>query len=236
MTTTLEHPAHLDGNPTIGEIAVRLPGATAVFRRLKLDFCCGGNVPLAQAAQDKGIDLQALLAELSTLTPATADESLIREPGALIEHILARYHQVHRAQLPELIRMAHRVEAVHRSHPAVPAGLGDALERMEAELIEHMEKEEQVLFPMLTQGRHPMAKHPIAMMRHEHTEHGKVLDNLDRLTHDMQPPSDACNTWRALYVGLAQLKDDLIAHIHLENNVLFPQFESTGCGSGCGCA
>src|SRR3989344_3369539 len=44
-------------------------------------------------------------------------------PSALIDHILARYHEVHRQQLPELIRMARRVEAVHRDNPHVPAGL-----------------------------------------------------------------------------------------------------------------
>ncbi|MCU0956765.1 MAG: DUF542 domain-containing protein, partial [Hydrogenophaga sp.] len=35
-------PARAD--QAIGQIAVELPGATAVFRRLKLDFCCGGQV------------------------------------------------------------------------------------------------------------------------------------------------------------------------------------------------
>ena len=38
----------------------------------------------------------------------------------------------------------------------------------------------------------------------------------------MPRPQGACNTWRALYAGIAQLNDDLINHIHLENNVLFP--------------
>lgn len=66
----------------------------------------------------------------------------------MIDHILSRYHEVHRAQLPELIRMARRVEAVHRDHPAVPVGLAAFLENMKQELAEHMFKEEEVLFPM----------------------------------------------------------------------------------------
>ncbi len=45
------------------------------------------------------------------------------------------------------------------------------------------------------------------------------------LTHDATPPQGACNTWRALYAGINQFSDDLIAHIHLENNQLFPQYE-----------
>ena len=63
---------------------------------------------------------------------------------------------------------------------------------------------------------------------------------LNALTNNANPPAGACNTWRALYAGIAQLNDDLINHIHLENNVLFPQFEAAvaeqGSGSGCGCA
>jgi regulator of cell morphogenesis and NO signaling len=227
----------LNAEQALGQIAVELPGATAVFRRLKLDFCCGGQVSLRQAAAEKGLDLNAVLAELAQLQRPTEVAS-VSEPGELIDHILSRYHEVHRAQLPELIRMAHRVEAVHCGHPQVPAGLGDFLEHMEQELLSHMMKEEQVLFPMLKAGGNAFVVQPISMMRHEHVDHGESLDKLNALTNDATPPAEACNTWRALYAGIAQLNDDLINHIHLENNVLFPQFEaSQGCGSGgCGCA
>ncbi len=233
-------PDTLNAEQAIGQIAVQLPGATAVFRRLKLDFCCGGQVSLRQAAHDKGLDLQAVLDELATLQRSDT-APLGGEPGALIDHILARYHEVHRAQLPELIRMARRVEAVHSEHPDVPRGLADFLEQMEQELLSHMMKEEQILFPMLRAGGNAFVVQPIGMMRHEHTDHGEALERLAALTHDATPPAEACNTWRALYAGIAQLNEDLIHHIHLENNVLFPQFETPqpaqGCGAGgCGCA
>lgn len=228
---------------TLGHIAVQLPGATAVFRRLKLDFCCGGQVPLANAAVEKGLDLSAVLAELSALQRPTTELPAETEPGALIDHLIARYHEVHRAQFPELIRMAHRVEAVHRGNPAVPAGLGDHLEHMQQELTLHMHKEEAVLFPMLKSGGNPFVGQPIGMMRAEHVDHGAALERLNALTNDATPPQGACNTWRALYAGVAQLSDDLAHHIHLENNVLFAQFDAPvaaapgGCSSsGCSCS
>ncbi|GAB1382295.1 MAG: iron-sulfur cluster repair protein YtfE [Rubrivivax sp.] len=237
-TTEAARPA-LSAEQAIGQIAVELPGATAVFRRLKLDFCCGGQLSLRQASADKGLDLQAVMDELSTLQrPSQLPDA--GTPGELIDHILTRFHDVHRQQLPELIRMAHRVEAVHRGNPDVPAGLGDALEAMQQELLTHMHKEEAILFPMLRQGGNSFVSQPIGVMRHEHNDHGAALEHLASLTHDMTPPMGACNTWRALYAGLAQLRDDLIQHIHLENNVLFPPFEAAtagGCGSsGCGCS
>jgi regulator of cell morphogenesis and NO signaling len=53
----------LSEQQSIGQIAVQLPGATAIFRRLKLDFCCGGQTRLAVAAAEKGLDIQAVMAE-----------------------------------------------------------------------------------------------------------------------------------------------------------------------------
>ena len=145
-------------------------------------------------------------------------------------------------QLRELVRMARRVEAEHRDNPDVPTGLAGLLEEMEQELLGHMHKEEAILFPLLKSGGSPFVDQPLGVMRAEHTSHGLALDQIHALTHDMQPPEGACNTWRALYAGISQFTDDLIQHIHLENKVLFPAFEAardSGCGSaqggGCGC-
>jgi regulator of cell morphogenesis and NO signaling len=220
-TATTERPIE---HQAIGQIAVDLPGATAIFRRLKLDFCCGGQVSLSEACERKGLDTARVVTELAGLhRDDTAPET--PDARALIDHILTRYHAVHREQLPELVRMARRVEAVHREHPGVPHGLADHLANMEVELLEHMEKEEQVLFPAIEDGR-PGLHDPIDVMRDEHTGHGKHLERLAALTHDHTPPQGACNTWRALYAGTAQLTNDLISHIHLENNVLFARADA----------
>ena len=239
-TPVIEVPSALADQP-IGQIAVALPGATAIFRRLKLDFCCGGQISLRQAALDKQINLSTLVQELAALDRSDDAPPAGTSPE-LIDHILERYHAVHREQLPELIRMARRVEAVHRDHPAVPTGLADLLEQAQVELLDHMEKEEQIIFPNLRAGGTAMIAYPIGVMRQEHTSHGEMLEHLMGMTQDATPPDGACNTWRALYAGIAQLHDDLINHIHLENNVLFPAFEaaaapSQGCdSSACACS
>ncbi len=209
---------------SLGEIAASLPGATAVFRRHKLDFCCGGSESLDQAARNKGVDPAVIEAELACLDP---QESAVPDSvDDIIDYILERYHQVHRRELPELRSLAARVEKVHAGHRAVPKGLSQLLAHMQAQLESHMEKEEQVLFPMLRAGGNPMVVHPIAMMRHEHDEHGEALDMLASLTGDLTLPDDACNTWRALYAGLGKLAEDLTEHMHIENNILFPRFEA----------
>jgi regulator of cell morphogenesis and NO signaling len=207
---------------SLADIAATLPGATAVFRRHKLDFCCGGEATLAAAATARGLPVDQITDALAGLAPG--GDLPPREPAALIVHIVQRYHDTHRLELPELIRLARRVEAVHRGHPDAPQGLGATLEDLRAELDSHMQKEEQILFPLMQKGGHPMIGHPIARMRVEHEEHGERLRRLEAITHDGVLPADACPTWAALYAGVRKLIDDLHDHVHLENNVLFPQF------------
>jgi regulator of cell morphogenesis and NO signaling len=206
----------------IGEIAATLPGATAVFRRYRLDFCCGRSAPLAEAAAKRNIPLAEVEASLTLLTPGVID--VPEETSALIDHIVTRFHDSHRRELPELILLATRVERVHAESPEVPAGLADLLAEMEQELSDHMAKEEQVLFPMMRRGRSPMIAMPISVMRSEHDGHAGHLRALDALTHGHVPPADACGSWRALYAGTRKLAEDLVEHMHIENNILFPRF------------
>ena len=219
----------------VKDIALERPGATAVFRRNRIDFCCNGERSLADAAARRGLDPSALLAELVALAPQPA-RALPDDADGLIAHILTRFHETHRRELPELIRLARRVEAVHRDHDHCPKGLANFLEETAAELEDHMMKEEMVLFPMLRAGRGSMAGMPIMRMRMEHNEHGDRLEQLVALTGEFSSPEGACTTWRALYAGCAKLDGDLREHIHLENNKLFPMFESGQSATGCCCA
>lgn len=207
----------------LGQLARRIPGATGIFHAYQLDFCCAGNRSLAEAARDKGLDPVAIAAQLDALQqqPASGTDWDQADLPRLVDHILARFHTRHREQLPELIRLALRVEQVHAAHPGCPSGLADHLRDMQQELESHMQKEEQVLFPVLVMGQGARAGAPITVMRMEHEQHGQALEQLAALTDGLMLPPGACTTWRALYLGLRTLREDLMEHIHLENNILF---------------
>jgi len=211
---------------TVGDIAATLPGATAVFRKFKIDFCCGGDLTLDSAAHRRGVDpteLEQALAALGTRDGAgTAATAMSNE--VLIDHIQACYHEAHRHALPELMALSRKVEAVHREHPKVPAGLSEALRLLRSGLEPHMAKEEAILFPAMLQWTEGKYDIPISELRHEHDDQGTTLRLLETLTDNFTLPEGACRSWQALYVGVAQLAEDLVEHIHLENNVLFPRF------------
>lgn len=213
---------------SLGQLARRIPGATRLFDQHHLDFCCAGNRTLRTAAQEAGIAAEPIADALHTLQLRTDDNAMKDWSTAtdteLVDHILRRYHAVHREQLPELIRLAQRVEQVHGDRQDCPHGLTNHLQRMAQELESHMHKEEAVLFPLIARGQGLLAGMPIDVMRMEHDSHGTELRRLEDLTNHITPPRDACTTWRALYLSLRTFREDLMAHIHTENNILFERF------------
>jgi regulator of cell morphogenesis and NO signaling len=207
---------------TLAELAVTHPGAARIFHRHRLDFCCGGRRSLADACQERALDPERVLADI---TAEAAPPDAVRWDEAplpdLVTFIVDTYHARLRATLPDLVRMARRVEQRHGDKASCPTGLAAHLEGMHASVLDHLRKEEQILFPLIVAGQGRGAAVPVHVMELEHEHHREDLLALRRLTADLTPPVEACTTWRALYVGLQALEQELMEHIHLENNVLF---------------
>jgi len=217
----------IDATTRIGEIATEYPLATRVFHRHGIDFCCGGGKPLADACAARGLDTDDVIAELQSEleTHKGAETRWDQQPlEDLIRHILVTYHEPLREELPRLAAMARKVKETHADKaPDTLPQLLNVFLGLQAELESHMAKEEQILFPMILGGQGFMAGGPISVMEHEHESAGEALARLRELTGDYTVPAEACNTWRALWHGLAALEEALHEHIHLENNILFPR-------------
>jgi regulator of cell morphogenesis and NO signaling len=212
-------------NLTLADLAVTRPGATRVFLKHKLDFCCGGRRLLDDVCAEKGIDPSALLAEINNEDARLGDLSqwTNRPLAELIDFIEGGYHERHRADLPELIAMATKVEKVHAEKPTCPHNLAAHLRSVHTAILDHLAKEEQILFPMIRSGYLGQVDAPIRVMEQEHEDHGRNLAYVRSLAHDFIAPPESCNTWKALYLRLNRFSDELMEHIHLENNVLFPR-------------
>jgi regulator of cell morphogenesis and NO signaling len=210
---------------TLADLAITRPGATRVFLKHNLDFCCRGGRLLDDACAEKHLDANNILAEILREDSTAGDLSVWAERplSELLDFIEGHYHQRHRADLPELIAMAAKVEKVHADKPTCPRDLEAHLRAVHAAVLDHLGKEEQVLFPMIRSGYGVHADAPIRVMEQEHEDHGRNLARLRELAHDFVAPPEACATWKALYLRLHRLADELMEHIHLENNVLFPR-------------
>jgi regulator of cell morphogenesis and NO signaling len=225
-------------NKTVGDLAAENPGATRVFEKLGIDYCCGGGKTLDEACRAAGLALdETALALAAEAVPAPGGRDWRSEPLAdLIAHIRNTHHQYTRKEIDRLPALFDKVCAAHGvNHPE--------LERMRAtfgelaqELSVHMMKEEMVLFPYIARMEEAVleqspvlpppfgtVRNPVGMMLHEHDGAGRALQQLREASGGYTVPPDACASYRALYQALAEFEADLHQHIHLENNILFPR-------------
>jgi regulator of cell morphogenesis and NO signaling len=223
---------------TLRSIALEKPATIRVFEHFHLDYCCGGNRPLAEACAEKGIameDVVAALAEAAKSAPAEENFSQAT-PTALIRHIVETHHAYVRSELPRLQAMAERVAAKHGPTHPESTSVQRNLAQLADELILHLNKEERILFPYIedlershNQDAAPSSacfgsvENPIQAMIHEHESAATLLGEMRAATHGFVPWPEACPTTVGLYYGLDAFERDLHRHVHLENNLLFPR-------------
>jgi regulator of cell morphogenesis and NO signaling len=224
-TITLDH--------TLGELVAELPARARVFERHGLDYCCHGQRSLADAAAAADLDANALAVELASVVDTSGAEVDALEPGALVEHILRTHHAYLHEELPALRALADKVNSVHSCRHPELTEVARLVHALADDLGPHMAKEEQVLFPAITRqstqaggAGMPLAP-PIAVMMAEHTTVGALLEALRSTAHGYKVPADGCASYHGLYARLADLEADTFRHVHLENNVLFPQVLNT---------
>ena len=148
------------------------------------------------------------------------------EVGALIDLVLTRFHAAHRRVVPELSRAAERLEATHADDPSWPRGLAALIERINGRLAAHMAKEEIVVFPRMRRGGGAPLDRPLAVLHAEHEDLERDMATLEEMSNAFTAPPSASAEWRELYAGLAKFAGDLAEHTRLEDEVLFPGFET----------
>ncbi|MGC8551154.1 MAG: iron-sulfur cluster repair di-iron protein [Acidobacteriaceae bacterium] len=220
----------------VREIVVEHPETIPVLEQLGIDYCCGGQHTLAEACVNRGLSPATVLEELDRRPQDTdaADnpwsEAKLKD---LIDYIVEKHHAFARNQL-ELIRdLAAKVERRHGSnHPEI-FEVSEAFAAISTELSHHFYCEESILFPHIAnlETGQPAdvpsipasVQQPVSRMMMDHEHAGNEFRLLREITHDFQPPVDACTTYKALYRAMEDLERDLHRHIHLENNILFPR-------------
>lgn len=144
----------------------------------------------------------------------------------LLRHIRDNILHAHRRQLPRLVSLARKVETRHADDIAAPHGLTAALEAISQALDAHIDHEEAVVFPALKRGHAGRVQDALAGLRDDHADHEAALNRIAAMTHGFRLPRSACPFWRQLYAGLGRLAEDLDEHRYLENELLFPRFET----------
>jgi regulator of cell morphogenesis and NO signaling len=230
----------LETTKTVKEYALEMPGATRIFEKLGIDYCCGGGKSLADACVTAGVAVDEVLGSLEQI--GNSDETSASEGwqtaslAELITHIVEKHHAFTRQELARLEALLIKVCGVHgQNHPELFC-IQKQFQELNRDLEPHMLKEEQVLFPYIIQMEEAAknnrtlpvppfgtVRNPVRVMMAEHDAAGDILREMREVSSDYTVPEDACISYQTLYGALAALEADLHQHIHLENNLLFPR-------------
>jgi regulator of cell morphogenesis and NO signaling len=228
----------------VREILMEVAGATEAFERHHVDYCCGGALPLEEACARASVAVDVMMATLAEEAgkpgaETTRDREMLSIPLAeIVARIVDEHHERSRRDATELVARARA--AADAEGDAIPAlrAIAKHLEVLFAELLPHLVFEERHVFPYVVglerTGREggllPVAlfasiAEPIADMIREHESADHALHAIRDLASDYAPPDGASERTRELYAALAANEKELVRHMHLEGNVLFPRAE-----------
>jgi regulator of cell morphogenesis and NO signaling len=230
----------LETTKTVKEYALEMPGATRIFEKLGIDYCCGGGKSLADACVTAGVAVDEVLGSLEQI--GNSDKTSASEGwqtaslAELITHVVEKHHAFTRQELARLEALLIKVCGVHgQNHPEL-FRIQKQFQELNRDLEPHMLKEERVLFPYIIQMEEAAknnrtlpappfgtVRNPVKVMMAEHDAAGDILREMRGLSSDYTTPEDGCISYQTLYGALAALEADLHQHIHLENNILFPR-------------
>jgi regulator of cell morphogenesis and NO signaling len=220
-------------NSLLGELVTEDFRVAEVFKHAGIDFCCGGKKTLEQACREKNIDLNSIKEELQAIgqSPALSNVNFKDwEPGFLADYIVNTHHKYVLKTLPDLGYYTKKIASVHGANHPELVEIAKLFEEISRELQQHLQKEEEVLFPAIksavqnnTFELQSTINSEIARMSNEHEFAGGAMDKINELTGGYMVPQDGCNSYQVAFKMLKQFEDDLHIHVHLENNILYPK-------------
>lgn len=230
----------IDAGNKVGDLAIAIPGARRVFEELGIDYCCGGGKSLSEACSGAGKSLPDVLEALERgkEQPAAkpSEDWQSRPLAELTAYIVEKHHGYTKRELERIERLVEKVVSVHAGNHPELLKVRDTFKSLKTDLIAHMLKEEQVLFPRIEQLEGFVQSHrtvpaafldavrnPVRVMMMEHDAAGDLLRVLRSVSGNYAVPPDGCISYKTLYQTLQEIERDLHQHIHLENNILFPR-------------
>ncbi|MBL7764301.1 MAG: DUF542 domain-containing protein [Chitinophagaceae bacterium] len=213
----------------------------AVFRKYGINFCCGGKWPLEMVCETKQLDTYAVLQELHKVTREISIPAFLPfeewKISFLSDYIVNVHHAYLNTTFPLIKVQLRKFVDEHR----VKYNYLDELEMQFTLLYKtmppHMQHEEEIVFPYIKQIAHAYeSSEPYAgllvrtlrkplenIIQHEHDELEKIITRIRSLTDNYKIPPNACASHRVTLSLLQELDNDLVQHIYLENDILFPR-------------
>jgi regulator of cell morphogenesis and NO signaling len=231
----------IDQNWLVSDIVNADYRTADVFRKYGIDFCCGGKWPLKVVCETKNLDVVEIKKELENAVRTISIHSAVSfeewDIDFLTDYIVNVHHQYLRKALP--LAKDYLVSFLEGHQKKFPY-LGDLLKVLNdlyKETFPHLQQEESIIFPYIRQIVHAYyskesyagllvrtLRKPVEnVMHHEHETVQAFLREMRRITDHYKVPDGACISHKVTFMKLLELDNDMVQHLHLENDILFPR-------------
>ena len=237
----LEEIKRIEGSAFISDIVKNDYRTAGVFKKHGIDFCCGGKFPLDVICANKALDTKEVIRELEVATHSMPSRALHEyqawKPDFLVDYIIHVHHRYLENAVPQASDYLDHLTEKHSARYAYLPQLQKTFETFARSIIPRLQQEEEIIFPYIRQvARAYRNKESYAallvrtlrkpveqVMLQEQKTIEALLRQMRELTHNYTPPQNACVTHTVTLLKLQELDKDIVHHMHLENDILYPR-------------
>jgi len=231
----------INGESLVSDIVAQDYRTADIFSKYGIEYCCGGKWPLEVACKARGLDVNTITEELeysirNVMLPNVIDFNKWNI-DFLIDYIINVHHEYLRTSIPNVLDQLERFTNSHNKKFSYLNEILLLVNQLTKNLRPHLVQEEEIIFPYIRQIAHAyenkesyarlfvrtLSKPVEAIMHNEHEIVGKSLLRIRELTGDYIPPEKACVSHKTTFSKLKEFDNDLVQHMYLENEILFPK-------------
>jgi regulator of cell morphogenesis and NO signaling len=234
-------PFEINRDMTVTAIVVKDYRTADVFRKYGIEYCCGGRIALSLAcelkAQNESVLMIALRKSIQEVNVSNTLEYNDWPVDFLTDYIINVHHHYLKKALPVLLEHITRFADGHSKQFNYLGEMQRIVKKLNEDMLPHMQHEEEVIFPYIKQiyrakaNGEPYASLFVRTLRkpveniimQEHEMASKNIFRLRELTNNYTTPENACVSHKVVFSKCREVDNDIVQHVHLENNILFPK-------------
>lgn len=217
----------------VADIVKEYPRTADVFRKVGIDYCCGGKISLSEAVERCTFDNEEVFLAVKDKVSRSNDEGgridmKYLSISSIIDYIQNKYHKDLKEELTNLTPFVERLAGRHGGAQQHLIELHDLFEKFKEEMIAHTADEDDNIFPLIANYADDAdnvsvseLKEAVQKLVDDHDTTGNILIRMRKITDGYQLPATACGTYTLVYSRLEALEKQTFEHVHMENHILF---------------
>jgi regulator of cell morphogenesis and NO signaling len=221
----------LDRTATVASI-VAAHGATArVFQRHDIDVRRGGHTTVLEACRERHLDPEEVFAQVEDAIIAAGGQARGSAPrqvpdAALVAHIVEHHHAQTRRAVPYIVPLLAKVAGRHGKRNRKLNALCDVGQQLADALEAYLDDEEREFLPTLLAGALDAVQRNAKKMVRQRWDLELLLQRVRSLADGYVVPEWGDHSYRVLMEELEALEEQVLEHLHLEDQVLVPRLLS----------